>query len=124
MRYTDYARKQPLELDDEDLNPDNDEDNHTQYARLEPNQQQSKFDYQKHGLTYTKVKDNEQRVFTDKDIVPYNEYLTLKYGTHICIEYVFGQKACKYLFKYLLKGVILHKKCNFTKIMRFLSKYL
>ena len=98
---------QPLDLDDEDLNPDNDEDNHTQYARFEPNQNIRPFDHQKHGLTYTKIKDKEQRVFTDKDIVPYNEFLTLKYGTHICIEYVFGQKACKYLFKYLLKGEII-----------------
>ena len=26
---------------------------------------------------------------------------------HINIEYVFGQKACKYIFKYLLKGIII-----------------
>ena len=96
---------QPPELDDEDINPDNDEDNHTQYKRLEPSNEEHQFDHRKQGLTYTKVKENEQRVFTDQDILPYNEYLTLKYGTYICIEYVFGQKACKYLFKYLLKGL-------------------
>jgi len=53
---------------------------------------------------YKKYKGGRLRCLTDADVVPYNEFLTLKYGTHINIEYVFGQKACKYIFKYLLKG--------------------
>ena len=40
----------------------------------------------------------------DSRVIPYNPYLLLKYGCHINVEYVFGQKACKYIFKYLLKG--------------------
>uniref|UniRef100_A0A183C067 Helitron_like_N domain-containing protein n=1 Tax=Globodera pallida TaxID=36090 RepID=A0A183C067_GLOPA len=40
----------------------------------------------------------------DSRVIPYNAFLLLKFGTHINIEYVFGQKACKYIFKYLLKG--------------------
>ncbi|KAL3073743.1 hypothetical protein niasHS_015485 [Heterodera schachtii] len=40
----------------------------------------------------------------DSRVIPYNSYLLLKYGCHVNIEYVFGQKACKYIFKYLLKG--------------------
>ena len=83
---------QPPELDDEDINPDNDEDNHTQYKRLEPSNEEHQFDHRKQGLTYTKVKENKQRVFTDQDIVPYNEYLTLNYGTHICISMSLGKR--------------------------------
>ena len=41
----------------------------------------------------------------DSRVIPYNPFLLLKYGCHINIEYVFGQKACKYIFKYLLKGI-------------------
>jgi hypothetical protein len=40
----------------------------------------------------------------DSRVIPYNPFLLLKYGSHINIEYVFGQKACKYIFKYVLKG--------------------
>lgn len=40
----------------------------------------------------------------DRRVIPYNAFLLLKYSCHINIEYVFGQKACKYIFKYLLKG--------------------
>ena len=43
-------------------------------------------------------------VMDDSRVIPYNPFLLLKYGCHINIEYVFGQKACKYIFKYLLKG--------------------
>ena len=41
----------------------------------------------------------------DSRVIPYIPFLLLKYGCHINIEYVFGQKACKYIFKYLLKGI-------------------
>ncbi|KAL3076362.1 hypothetical protein niasHS_011781 [Heterodera schachtii] len=40
----------------------------------------------------------------DSRVIPYNAFFLLKYGCHINVEYVFGQKACKYIFKYLLKG--------------------
>jgi hypothetical protein len=92
---------------DEDLNPGNDPDNNVAYQRCKPldrNAAFDKFDYNKHGLTYWKQQRGKERCLTDVDVVAYNEFLTLKYGTHINIEYVFGQKACKYLFKYILKG--------------------
>jgi hypothetical protein len=46
-------------------------------------------------------------VMTDQHVVSYNPFLVLKYGTHCNVEYVFGQKACKYIFKYILKGSLL-----------------
>lgn len=47
---------------------------------------------------------NEIIELDDRHVVPYNPYLLLKYWCHINVEYVYGQKACKYIFKYLLKG--------------------
>jgi hypothetical protein len=59
-------------------------------------------------LTYWRyVSRGERKGFipiNDDRVVSYNPYLLLKYGCHVNIEYVFGQKACKYLFKYILKG--------------------
>lgn len=51
-----------------------------------------------------KLKNGGAILLNDSHVVPYNPYLLLKFGCHINIEYVFGQKACKYIFKYLLKG--------------------
>ena len=48
-----------------------------------------------------------EKVLDDSRVVPHNKYLLLKYGTHINVEYVFGQKACKYIFKYILKGLFI-----------------
>jgi hypothetical protein len=41
----------------------------------------------------------------DRHVVAYNPFLLLKYHCHINIEYCFGQKSCKYIFKYFLKGM-------------------
>ena len=64
-----------------------------------------------HGQTFERKKTKKGRTIIipmdDSRVIPYNPYLLLKYGCHINIEYVFGQKACKYIFKYLLKGFIL-----------------
>jgi hypothetical protein len=134
VKYTDYTRLAPndqllnfevaeknvvqtdddiMSFDDrdEDLNPGNDPENHIEYQRCKPPDQKSlfaEFDYNKHGLTYWKQNRGKERCLSDADVVSYNEFLTLKYGTHINIEYVFGQKACKYLFKYILKGKVLY----------------
>jgi hypothetical protein len=94
---------------DEDLNPGNDPENNVAYQRCKPLDRDAafdQFDYNMHGLTYWKQDRGKERCLTDADVVSYNEFLTLKYGCHINIEYVFGQKACKYLFKYILKGKI------------------
>ena len=63
------------------------------------------------GQTYERIKKTKKgRVkiipMDDSRVIPYNPYLLLKFGCHINIEYVFGQKACKYIFKYLLKGIL------------------
>ena len=60
-----------------------------------------------HGKSYVRKKRNGRVTIPmdDSRVIPYNPFLTLKYGCHINIEYVFGQKACKYIFKYLLKGI-------------------
>lgn len=108
VKYTDYTRLSPENFEelDDDLNPSNDPENPVQYARFDSAQPNNDFDYTKHGLSFFKKRYNTQHevCLTDQDVVPYNPFLTLKYGTHINIEYVFGQQACKYLFKYILKG--------------------
>ena len=38
------------------------------------------------------------------DVVPYNPYLTKRYGCHINVEIVTSLKSVKYLFKYVHKG--------------------
>jgi len=37
-------------------------------------------------------------------VVPYNPFLTLKYGSHINIEFVSSQQCVEYIFKYIMKG--------------------
>jgi hypothetical protein len=67
-----------------------------------------------------KGKDTFQ-ILDDKNVVSYNPFLTLKYATHCNVEYVFGQKACKYIFKYIMKGwnsysiVVVHLFLGFDK---------
>jgi hypothetical protein len=102
-----------------DVNPDNDEENQHQYMRR-PGipakgvpEGKSPEDYgnvfwkrYRHAVTI----DGEKHLaghaieLDNRHVVPYNKFLTLKYGTHINVEYVFGEKCCKYVFKYLLKG--------------------
>lgn len=80
----------------------------------EPNRQshQSEHNGQQNGQTYERKKKTKNGghviiPMDDSRVIPYNPYLLLKFGCHINIEYVFGQKACKYIFKYLLKGYFL-----------------
>jgi hypothetical protein len=42
--------------------------------------------------------------FTNRDIVPYNPYLSSKYDCHINVEIATGILAVKYLYKYVYKG--------------------
>ena len=37
-------------------------------------------------------------------VVPYNPYLSLKFNSHINLEYCASIKSVKYLFKYMYKG--------------------
>lgn len=58
-------------------------------------------------IHYKKRSGNAQELpLDDSHVISYNPFLLLKYGCHVNIEYVFGQKACKYIFKYILKGMI------------------
>ena len=43
-------------------------------------------------------------LFTNRDIVPYNHYLSAKYDCHINVEVSNGIQAVKYLYKYIYKG--------------------
>jgi len=43
-------------------------------------------------------------VVDSASVVPFNAYLTSKYGSHINVECCNSVKACKYLFKYVYKG--------------------
>ena len=125
VRYTNYVRLRPTDVDEsdafrarandtvpdliEDLLPENDEErdfNEVRYQRLPRQGLYEKRTYEKCGLTYNlkRKRSSVKVIMDDSRVIPYNEYLTLKYGCHINIEYVFGQKACKYIFKYILKG--------------------
>lgn len=42
----------------------------------------------------------------NRRIVSYNAYLSLKYNCHINLEYVYDEKCCRYVFKYLMKKMI------------------
>lgn len=42
--------------------------------------------------------------FTNRDVVPYNPYLLLKYNAHINLELCACDKVVKYLYKYVYKG--------------------
>jgi hypothetical protein len=41
---------------------------------------------------------------TNQHVVPYNQYLLLKYNCHMNVEVPYGITATKYLFKYITKG--------------------
>ena len=126
MRYTNYVRLPADHVDETDmfraraenstqehnnLLPENDPErdfNEIRYQRL---QQQGRFHeksrtYEACGQEYNlqKKRNGVKIQMDDSRVIPYNIYFLLKYGTHINVEYVFGQKACKYIFKYLLKG--------------------
>ena len=48
--------------------------------------------------------DGSIRLITNQDVVPYSPYLLLKFGSHICVEYVSGNSIDRYIFKYQFKG--------------------
>ena len=48
--------------------------------------------------------DNENKRFDNKDVVPYNPYLTKRFGCHINVEICTSKQSILYLFKYVYKG--------------------
>ncbi|MBW0522192.1 hypothetical protein O181_061907 [Austropuccinia psidii MF-1] len=56
--------------------------------------------HQRHGPTF----ETNGRTYTNKDVVPYNKYLSMRYKFHINVEIPYGIKALKYLYKYICKG--------------------
>ncbi|TKR69482.1 hypothetical protein L596_021636 [Steinernema carpocapsae] len=57
-----------------------------------------------YGNTHLKKKGAVSILFDNRHVVPYNPYLTLKYGCHLNVEYVGAAKCAEYAFKYVLKG--------------------
>ena len=117
--------KQDEYAPDQHLLPENDpeHDAEVRYQRIprENRQNGPARIWEKCGLTYVKEKRRagDYQFIDDSRVIPYNPFLILKYGCHINIEYVFGQKACKYIFKYLLKGINLYFNIFFFLIMSF-----
>ncbi|KAK9873683.1 hypothetical protein WA026_023683 [Henosepilachna vigintioctopunctata] len=70
-----------------------------------------------------------QRV-DNRDVVPYNPYLCLKYESHINVEVCSNVIACKYIFKYINKGpdaavIRVENEIIFDEISAFLdSRYV
>jgi hypothetical protein len=54
------------------------------------------------GRTYTKP--HVDHVFTNRDVIPHNPYLSAQYNYHINIEICSSIKAVKYIHKYIYKG--------------------
>jgi len=46
----------------------------------------------------------EEKIITNRDVVPYNPYLTRKYDAHINLEVVATVHSLKYIHKYIFKG--------------------
>ena len=45
-----------------------------------------------------------KRFFDNRHVVPYNDYLTVKYDAHICVLIVYDNSCIKYITKYMSKG--------------------
>ena len=59
-------------------------------------------------------------------VVPYNPYLSKKYNAHINVEICSSIKSCKYLYKYVYKGldmasVAVQSKAKGDEINRFVN---
>ncbi|KAL3071933.1 hypothetical protein niasHS_017226 [Heterodera schachtii] len=123
VRYTNYVRLAPEEGDfgvaprrgdenqpmDEDHIPGADPERDWAEVRYQRIPHRGRVPDRQHGecgqTHFKKRKGGRSALLLDDSrVIPYNPYLLLKYGCHVNIEYVFGQKACKYIFKYLLKG--------------------
>uniref|UniRef100_A0A914I102 ATP-dependent DNA helicase n=1 Tax=Globodera rostochiensis TaxID=31243 RepID=A0A914I102_GLORO len=123
VRYTNYVRLPPEDYDqwyqprrgeenqpmDDDHLPTNDPErewNEVRYQRIPHGGRKPTRLHEECGQVFQKKRMGARTalLLDDSRVIPYNSFLLLKYGTHINIEYVFGQKACKYIFKYLLKG--------------------
>ncbi|KAL3076492.1 hypothetical protein niasHS_011813 [Heterodera schachtii] len=123
VRYTNYVRIPPDESDaffGRAGGHDNQHDDDHHDPAADPERDWAEVRYQRfphqgrvparqhgeHGQTHYKKKRGVRSaiLMDDSRVIPYNPFLLLKYGCHINVEYVFGQKACKYIFKYLLKG--------------------
>lgn len=53
---------------------------------------------------FKKGNDGQMLKVTNQHIVPYNEFLLMKYRSHINVEIVSSLGVVKYLFKYIFKG--------------------
>ncbi|SJL16837.1 uncharacterized protein ARMOST_20366 [Armillaria ostoyae] len=56
------------------------------------------------GREYVKIHGQTQTIYTNRDIVPYNPYLSARYNCHINVEVCVSVKAIKYIHKYIYKG--------------------
>ena len=72
------------------VDPDN---NYASYRRRSP---------EDGGRQFVCPKTNQ--VIDNRWVVPYNAFLSLRYGCHINVEFCTSPKAAKYLYKYVTKG--------------------
>ena len=72
------------------VDPDN---NYATYRRRAPQDGGRQFVCQK-----------SKQVIDNRWVVPYNPFLSLRYGCHINVEFCSSPKATKYLYKYVTKG--------------------
>ncbi|XP_044756839.1 uncharacterized protein LOC123315244 [Coccinella septempunctata] len=56
------------------------------------------------GRTATLMRNNISYQVDNRDVVPYNPYLSMKYECHINVEVITSVGAVKYVFKYINKG--------------------
>ncbi|KAK0407673.1 hypothetical protein QR680_003524 [Steinernema hermaphroditum] len=56
------------------------------------------------GNRFVKCRRGVPVVLDNRNVVPYNAFLLLKYNCHINLEYVGAEKCAEYVFKYIMKG--------------------
>ncbi|VDM29008.1 unnamed protein product, partial [Toxocara canis] len=57
---------------------------------------------------------DRRTVVTNRDVVPYNPYLLMRFRTHINVEHCASIEAIKYIYKYVFKGY----DCAIMEVMR------